>query len=144
LAQLDEHVVQADHQETLGESIRVLSVLPAVALSYSNADPADREALARCLTQGGALCLRVVLSARNLPTPTPAGTLDLLDRNPVSGVPLDDWIEKDALWGRVANVMFHTGESAHVTHEIEADCIGSLATLAACIEFMGALDSKSL
>jgi hypothetical protein len=128
----------------LGESIRALSTLPAEALSYSNADPEHRNGLMRCLTQGGALSLRVVLSARNLSTPTPVETLDLLDHNPMSGIPLSDWIEKDALWGRVANVMFHAGESAHVTHEVEADCIGSLGTLAACIEFLGALDSKTL
>ena len=128
----------------LGESIRVLSELPALALNYSASDADSRESLERCLTQGGALCLRLVLSTRSLPPPTPAEALQLIDQSGISGMPLSRWVEKDPLWGRVANVVFHAGETAHVTHDAEADYIGSLGTLAACIEFLSALGNEIL
>jgi hypothetical protein len=83
----------------------------------------------------------VVLSARNLPTPTAKEVLDLVSENPI-GQSMGDWISKDPLWGRVANVIFYAGECAHVTHDVDADCLGALATLNACIEFLVALHAE--
>lgn len=65
LAKTDEHVVQADHREVLGESIRAVGPIPAIALNAEAQEGTWRPELMRSLEYCGALCLRVVLSARD-------------------------------------------------------------------------------
>ena len=140
MAKIDEHVTTAQHVELVGEAIRALAPLPAIALDVRTSDCPRVADLRSCLEYSGAVSLRTVLSARNLSAPTAAEALDLVDKSGMSAS-MDERVAKDPLWGRVANVMFRSSENAHVTHNVEADCLGSLGLLAALLEFLAALDA---
>lgn len=116
LAQIDGHVVKADHRETLGEMVRAAGTVPFAALVARNGGDDDRRALVAALINTAAFSLRVVLSERGMALPAPAQVLALIARDmPSQGRPLEQHLALDPYWARVANVAFRAGDAAHVT-----------------------------
>lgn len=123
--------------------MRAASILPAQALRATDADDGTwREEMRESLLYTSALLTRLVLSARELPAPTPDGLLALIDENPMRSKSL--WPKKNPLWGRIAVVIFLCGELSHVTGDSTADCFGALAALDASVDFLVALDAGDL
>lgn len=137
MAAVDERVVDAPYRDVLGEAVREACKLPSRLIDPSDGD--DWLAGARAQLQYAcALLVRAVLSARALPAPSAAELLAMTDCGGLSE--LVHWREQDALWGRVAEVLWLFGEVAHVSRSTEADCIGALGTLRTTLTFLVALE----
>jgi len=136
MATLDEHVVDGDHRELIGESIRAIAGLPAVMLGRDGT-PTWRAELVSTLTYASALLTRLVLSVRQEPVPSPPGLVELVEESP--GGKGNPFAAEDQWAGRVAYIVFLGGEMAHVSDSAEADRIGALFALYACLEFLTAL-----
>lgn len=136
MATLDEHVVDGGHHDLVAESIRAVAGLPAVMLGRDDT-PTWRAKLASQLSYASALLTRLALSVRGESVPSPQGLVKLVEESP--GGKGNPFVGEDPWAGRVAYIVFLAGELAHVTDNAEADRIGALLTLYACLEFLTAL-----
>jgi hypothetical protein len=147
LARLDEHVVATGRRAVLGEAVRGAAILPAIALAADEPDRDWREEMRSSLRSTGALLCRVVLAGRSLAVPSPEVLLQLVDS--ATSRPRSEaehragrhpWYDKHPLWGRIAYISWLCGELAHESGDVEADCLGALWALGACLELLEALD----
>jgi hypothetical protein len=137
MAALDEHVVDGGHHDLVGESIRAVAGLPAVMLGRDDT-PTWRSKLASQPTNAAAVLTRLALSVRGESVPSPQGLVELLVEQSPGGKG-NPFVSEDPWAGRVAYIVFLAGEMAHVTDNAEADRIGALLTLYACLESLTAL-----